>query len=502
MTVNSARGSEDSNSSRRHSDPNLHWLTAVLVYLSYAILIAFGHVRDFIGSSLGTSRYFGRREKKGFAVLLKSWESFYTRRLYHRIQDCWNRPIASAPSAHIQVMERTSTDHNCTLDTTENTTECLNLGSYNYLGFADDWQITCKSDVLAALQRYPISMCASRQDFGSTQLHIDLEILVARFLGKQAAVVYNMGYGTNSSTIPILSNTPGTLIISDTLNHTSIVNGSRSSQALVRVFKHNTPEHLEEVLREAIINGQPRHHRPWKKIIVLVEGVYSMEGAICRLPEIVKICKRYKAYIYVDEAHSIGALGKTGRGVCEHTGVDPADIDILMGTFTKSFGGMGGYIAASKEIIDYIRECSAGYLYHNAMSPIVCQQILTAFRVILGEDGTDIGRKKLDTLIENSNFFRSEMERLGLHVYGDRNSPIVPCMIYYPAKIAAFSRECLKRNLAVVVVGFPATSVILSRIRFCISAGHSRKDLEFAIKVIDEVTDLLNMKYSTGWFRT
>ena len=94
----------------------------------------------------------------------------------------------------------------------------------------------------------------------------------------------------------------------------------------IRVFRHNEPDHLEEILREAIINGQPRHHRPWKKILVMVEGIYSMEGAICKLPEIVRLCKKYKAYIYVDEAHSIGALGKTGRGVCEYTGVDPNDI--------------------------------------------------------------------------------------------------------------------------------------------------------------------------------
>ena len=134
-----------------------------------------------------------------------------------------------------------------------------------------------------------------------------------------------MGYGTNFTTIPCLTG-PGTLIVSDSLNHTSIVNGSRASPAHVRVFKHNNPNHLEEILREAIINGQPRHYRPWKKIVVMVEGIYSMEGAICNLPEVVRICKKYKAFLYVDEAHSIGALGATGRGVCEYMGVDPNDI--------------------------------------------------------------------------------------------------------------------------------------------------------------------------------
>jgi len=283
------------------------------------------------------------------------------------------------------------------------------------------------------------------------------------------------------------------------MNHSSIVNGARASAALIRVFRHNEPAHLEEILREAIANGQPRHHRPWKKIVVMVEGIYSMEGSICKLKEIVRVCKRYKAYIYVDEAHSIGALGRTGRGVCEHAGVDPKDIDVLMGTFTKSFSGMGGYVAASREVIDHIKSMSAGILYHNSLSPIVSQQILTAFRVIMGQDGTSVGREKLARLRDNSNYFRHEMRKIGLHVYGDDDSPIIPVMIYFPAKLPAFSRECLKRGLAVVVVGFPATSVVMSRARFCISAGHTREDIEYAVKVIKEVADLIFLKYSKSF---
>ena len=124
--------------------------------------------------------------------------------------------------------------------------------------------------------------------------------------------------------------------------------------------RHNDAGDLEVILREAVVLGQPRHRRPWKKIMVVVEGIYSMEGAICNLKEIVRVCKKYKAYIYVDEAHSIGALGATGRGVCEYAGVDTKDIDILMGTFTKSFSGMGGYIAASKEIVDYLKAEAPG----------------------------------------------------------------------------------------------------------------------------------------------
>jgi serine palmitoyltransferase len=178
---------------------------------------------------------------------------------------------------------------------------------------------------MEAVEVWPNSTTSSRLDFGTNRIHEQLERAVAKFVGKEAAIVFTMGYGTNATTIPILMGKE-CLIISDSLNHTSIVNGARASPCSIRVFKHNDPKHLEDVLREAIIKGQPRHHRAWKKILVMVEGIYSMEGAICSLKEIVRVCKKYKAYIYVDEAHSIGALGPTGRGICEQTGVDPAEI--------------------------------------------------------------------------------------------------------------------------------------------------------------------------------
>lgn len=477
-----------------HEELNMSWPIAFYTYFIYTMLITVGHVRDFFGNLTGLSRYVDKTRKPGYSILFSSWENFFTRRMFHRIQDCWARPIRSAPGSHIEVIERVSNDLNRTFIPTENSSNCLNLGSYNYLGFADDWKISCRKSVMEGLEKWPLSLCSSRLDHGTISLHEELERTVADFLGKEAAVVYAMGYDTNASTIPAIMG-PESLIISDSLNHTSIVNGARSSSSQIRVFRHNDTRHLEEVLREAIINGQPRHHRPWKKIMVMVEGIYSMEGDISNLPEIVRICKKYKVYLYVDEAHSIGALGKSGRGVCEQTGVDPKDVDILMGTFTKSFSGMGGYIAGSQELIDFIKANSAGALYHNSMSPIICQQVLTAFNVIMGKDGTDIGKQKLQALRDNSNYFRKELTRIGLEVLGNDDSPIIPVMLYVPTKIAVFSRECLKRGLAVVVVGFPAVSVLTGRSRFCISAGHKREDLEEAIRSIEEVAELIQIKY-------
>ena len=475
--------------------PNeISWYCAFTTYFGYAVLVTFGHLRDFVGFWTGLSRYCENAGQPGYAPMFQSWENFYTRRMYHRIQDCWNRPVGSRPASSIDVMDRDSGDGMKTMRLTGKSTRCLNLGSYNYLGFADDWATTCRKDVVGSLDEFNVSTSSPRLDAGTTTVHKELEVSIAKYVGKESAIVYNMGYGTNTTCIPSLMG-KGCLIISDTLNHTSIVNGSRASGAVIRVFAHNEMGDLDRVLRRAIVDGQPRTHRPWKKIMVMVEGIYSMEGEICDLAGVVAVAKKYKAYMYVDEAHSIGALGKTGRGICEHCGVDPDDIDVMMGTFTKSFGAMGGYIAASKGVIDHLKSRSGGALYGNAMSPVVCQQVLTALSVIAGTDGTDTGQRKLQAIKSNSNFFRQGLIDMGLEVFGDWDSPIMPVMLYNPAKIAAFSRECYKRKLAVVVVGFPATPLMTSRTRFCISAGHTRPELEDALVKIKEVAKILKIRY-------
>ncbi|MCD7470003.1 serine palmitoyltransferase component [Datura stramonium] len=466
------------------------YLTALTTYFSYGLLFAFGQFRDFFRKIFD---WWHASNLQGYAPICLGLEDFYIRRLYLRIQDCFGRPICSPPDAWFDVVERVSNDNNKTLKRTTKVSRCLNLGSYNYLGFAASDEY-CTPRVIESLKKYSASTCSPRVDGGTTSIHMELEECVANFVGKPAAIVTGMGYVTNSAILPVLIGKGG-LIISDSLNHNSIVNGARGSGATIRVFQHNTPSHLEKVLREHIAEGQPRTHRPWKKIIVIVEGIYSMEGELCQLPEIVTICKKYKAYVYLDEAHSIGAVGKTGRGVCELLGVDTADVDIMMGTFTKSFGSCGGYIAGSKELIEYLKYTCPAHLYATSISPPAAQQIISAIQVILGEDGSSRGAQKLARIRENSNFFRSELQKMGFEVLGDNDSPVMPIMLYNPAKIPAFSRECLRQNVAVVTVAFPATPLLLARARICISAAHSREDLNKALEVISRVGDLIGIKY-------
>ncbi|KAJ8605198.1 hypothetical protein CTAYLR_000420 [Chrysophaeum taylorii] len=470
--------------------------TELTTYLGFAVLIVAGHLRDLYARLTGRSVWttLKPQRNKKVAPLFKSWENFYYRRIFHRIGDVFDRPVCSSPGARLEVVmrERRGTD----LVTTGETRELVNLGSYNYLGFADDWESTCGDTVLRAVEEWPISCGSSRSELGTTTLHRRLEQQMAAFVGKEDAIVFNMGYGTNSTTIPALVG-KGDLILSDALNHASIVNGCRASGAFIRSFPHNDAGGLEAALREAIALGVPRTRRPWKKILVMVEGLYSMEGEICDLKAISAVCKKYKAYLYLDEAHSIGALGPTGRGACEHCGVSPDDVHVLMGTFTKSFGGMGGYIAASAQIIDHLRATCAGFVSHDAMSCVLCEQISTALTIV---EKSDLGARKLRTLKDNSNFFRSELIKIGLHVYGDYDSPVIPVLLYNPAKIPAFSRECLARGLAVVVVGFPATPLVKGRARFCVSAGHTLQDLQDAAAKIKEVADILKIQYAISPF--
>jgi len=474
--------------------PEIGLFAAMTTYFGYGLLIFIGHLRDFFRKKCYCMKK-RSKEDSSVAPLLQDFEDFYTRRLYKRIHDCWNRPVNSCPGAWMDVVVRESKKQCGTLYDTGVTRRCLNLGSYNYLGFGDPDSPT-KPQVFAAVEKYGVSTCSFRSSIGTTALHVELETLVARYIGKEAAMVFSMGFGTNSVGIPALVGGKGTLLISDSNNHSSIVVGARTSGAIIKVFHHNDYQHLEAVVRKAIVDGQPRSHRPWKKIIILVEGIYSMEGEMCPLNEIVRVKKKYKCYLYVDEAHSVGALGKNGRGICEYKKVDTKDIDILMGTFTKSFGAVGGYIASSKELVQYLRKASMGSVYSQCISPPATQQVISAMKIIMGEDGTDLGQRKLAALRNNANFFRKRMQEMGCHVLGDWDSPIVPVMLYNPSKIPAFSRECFERNLAVVVVGFPAAPLLLSRTRFCISAAHTLQDLEGALEKIDEVCDEVGIKYN------
>ncbi|KAJ2553627.1 serine palmitoyltransferase component [Coemansia sp. RSA 1878] len=467
----------------------------VTTYLSFLMLILFAHARDFVGKLANPEQYVQLREQNGYAPMVSDFESLWTRRLYGRIRDCFNRPITGVAGGRVNLLERVSHDFNTTFEFTGRIRNVLNLASYNYLGFAQSHG-PCADKVEEAMREHGITQASSRVEAGRSKLLVETEDMVARFMGTESALIVSMGYATNALNIPSLVS-KGCLIISDELNHSSLVSGARLSGAAIRVFRHNNARDLEKQLRHSISQGQPRTHRPWKKIIVVVEGLYSMEGEFCKLPEIIELRRKYGFYLFVDEAHSVGALGKRGRGICDHFNVDPREVDILMGTFTKSFGAAGGYIAGSKALIDYLRLHSHSAVYAEAMSVPVLAQVSSSMRMIMGEDREHAleGQQRLDQLALNSRYFARRLAEMGFMTMGDPGSPVIPLLLFSPAKIPAFSRECLKRNIAVVVVSYPATPIITGRVRFCISASHTREDLDHALEQISDIGDLLMLKF-------
>ncbi|KAL1971585.1 hypothetical protein VTN31DRAFT_2206 [Thermomyces dupontii] len=475
-------------------EPPYYYL--LTTYISYLILIAFGHVRDFFGKRFKEENYRHLKPRNGYGALNSDFDNFYVRRLKLRINDCFERPVTGVPGRYITLIDRATDDYNRHFYFTGTTTDTLNMSSYNYLGFAQS-EGPCADAVEENIRKYGISTVSTRADAGTTDLHVEVEDLIAKFVGKEAAMVFSMGFGTNANIFPALVG-KGCLIISDELNHASIRFGARLSGATIGAFKHNDMKSLEEKLREAISQGQPRTHRPWKKILVVVEGLYSMEGSMCNLPGIIALKKKYKFHLFIDEAHSIGAVGPRGRGVCDYFGIDTSEVDILMGTLTKSFGANGGYIAADKAMIDKLRAINAGVLFGEAPTPPILTQIMTSLKIITGELCPGQGEERLQRLAFNSRYLRLGLKRLGFIVYGHDDSPIIPLLLYNPAKMPAFSHEMLKRKISVVIVGYPATPLVSSRARFCVSAAHNKEDLDRLLTACDEIGNVLQLKFSTG----
>ena len=296
------------------------WVLFV-TYYNYIVMTVFGYIRDTLRRyNIEKNRLAVELPKmrKGFPGLYDSFAGFYTRNIYMRVRDAFNRPIKSVPGATFDLIERISKDSNWSFFLTGRQINVINLGSYNYLGFAEN-EGPCARAAMAETICTGCSISSSRAEFGTLAVHAELEQKWSDFLGVEDTISFGMGFATNSMNIPALVG-PGCLIISDELNHASLVLGCRLSGAKIVVYRHNDMKHLEEVLRQFIVQGQDRSYRPFKKVLIIVEGIYSMEGSIVNLRQIIALKKKYKAYLYLDEAHSIGALGKSGRGVVEHQG--------------------------------------------------------------------------------------------------------------------------------------------------------------------------------------
>ncbi|KAL0236756.1 hypothetical protein PCE1_000154 [Barthelona sp. PCE] len=446
------------------------------VYVGYCFLLIFGHIAELFSRLVIKKQHRGR-------LWVESSESFYRRRFYSRTADRFNTPIFSMPGTWVSAKTQMVNPLLGNVMQKTKPVTLLNLGSYNYLDLVGNEK--CVQSSMETLLDVGVSPCMYYgSSFLKTKEVYQLEQKVANFVGKESAIVCGQGFATNSGLLTALFQEKD-LLLSDSLNHASLVCGMRRSAAKIECFEHNNFEQLERLLRAGILSC--RYQRIW----VIVEGIYSMEGEILQLPAFMALKEKYKFFLFIDEAHSIGSLGSNGRGVCEYHGVDPSNVEVLMGTFTKSFGSVGGYVAADASLIDYISYHGEATTQCPVMSSVSARQAYEAFCFL----ETSAGKERIACAVRNANYFRSELEERGFFCIGSRDSLVVPVMLYHPGKIAAFGREAMKRGLACVTVGYPAVPLLLGRVRFCLSAGHTMDELKWCIERIDEVGELCDIKY-------
>lgn len=477
-------------------DENVPYRVILSTYLMYFILILIGKLDDFFASMFDKDYQNWLLPHDGYAPLVTKFDSFYTRRLKDRLGECFSRPTSGVPGRLIKVMQRRFAERKvfAQLVQTGESVDCINLSSYNYLGFAQS-KGQCTDAAEEAVLTRGLVAGGTRYNGGCSDMHEETEKVVAEFVGKEAAMLYSMGYATNANFFATIAD-KRCLVLSDELNHASIRTGLRVAGAVVKVFPHNDMVELERMIREHIAQGQPRSHRPWSKIFVVVEGLYSMEGTLCDLPELVKLREKYGIYLFVDEAHSIGAMGPHGRGVCDYFNIDTAKVDILMGTFTKSFGATGGYIASSQELIDRLKVVNMSNVYAEAPTPPVLAQIQASLKTLLGEINPGEARERLQRLAFNTRYFRLALLKMGFIVSGHIDSPVIPMMLYHPSKMLASSTLLADRKIAIVLVGYPATPLLSSRVRFCMSSALKKSDLDYCLEKIQEVGDEIWLRIS------
>jgi 8-amino-7-oxononanoate synthase len=340
----------------------------------------------------------------------------------------------------------------------------LMLGSYEYLGLLGHPHL--KQTAIAAIEKFGTGHHGVRLLAGTTTIHKTLEQRLAKFVHAEDAMVYSSGYVANLSTISALVGR-GECVIGDQWNHASIADGCRASGAEFLEFRHNDMDSLVEKLREA--DG--------RRTLVVVDAVFSMDGDIIDLPAVVDICKQYNALLMVDEAHSLGVLGKTGHGVQEHFNLPPDAVVIKMGTLSKTLAGCGGYVAAKSEVITFLRHHARGYIFSGALPAGQTSVAIAALDVIEQEP------ELVERLWRNVWHFINGLKKLGFDT-AKSVTPIVPLMTRNDELTLEMTRLCRNDGLLVIPVAFPAVPLDAPRLRNCVSAIHTPEDIDFALETL------------------
>jgi 8-amino-7-oxononanoate synthase len=352
--------------------------------------------------------------------------------------------------------------------------DLINFSCYDYLGLNGHPEII--ESAQDAIRRFGVSCSASRVVAGERQVHRDLEQGLARHYAADDAVVLVSGYGTNLGVIGQLVG-PKDLIVYDAVSHNSVVMGSVLSGATRRSFAHNDLDSLEEILTA----NRAKYHR----VLVIVEGLYSMDGDYPDLPRLIDIKRRHQAWLMVDEAHGLGVLGARGGGVAEHFGVDPREVDIWMGTLSKTLAGCGGYIAGSDVLVDYLRSLCNAFVYSVGMPPVIAASAAKALEIMHREP------ERVERLQRNSRYFQAGAQARGMNTGTAPGTAVCPIIVGDSIAAAYLSQRMFDRGINVQPVLYPAVPAKTSRLRFFLTAMHSDADMDTALAVLqEELADL------------
>ncbi len=348
--------------------------------------------------------------------------------------------------------------------------EVINLSSNNYLGLTTHPKL--RRAAIDAIRKYGVGSGAVRTITGTMKIHMELEEQIARFKQSEACVVFQSGFAANAGTVSAILGKED-LIISDELNHASIIDGCRLSRATIKVFKHKDLADCERVLKET-------ENWPGNKLLI-TDGVFSMEGDVADLRELCDLAERFNCIMMVDDAHASGVLGSRGRGTIDHRGVH-GRVDIQVGTLSKAIGSIGGYVCGSKDLIEFLYNRARPFLFSTSHPPSVTATCQAAFELLDSEAGDKLIKK----LWSNTKFFKRKLKKLGFNT-GKSETPITPIMVGDAGKAFEFSRELFSEGVLAMAIGFPTVPEGKARLRTIVTATHKRADLERAADIIGRV---------------
>lgn len=346
--------------------------------------------------------------------------------------------------------------------------EVINLASNNYLGLANHPKLVEAS--VAAAKKYGAGSGAVRTISGTMSIHMELERRIAAFKNTESCVVFQSGFAANAGTVSAILG-PDDHIISDALNHASIIDGCRLSRAKIHVFPHKNTAAAEKILQD--LEGAAGHK------LLITDGVFSMDGDIGPLPRLVEIAERHGAIMMIDDAHSSGVLGRNGRGTVDHFGLH-GRVDVQVGTLSKAIGVLGGYVCGSKDLIDFLYHRARPFLFSTSHPPAVAAACLAAFQILEDEP------ERIERLWENTRYFKSALKNAGFDT-GESETPITPVMVGEAKTAHAFSAALFENGLYSTGIGFPTVPEGKARIRTIVTATHTREMLDRAAEILTRV---------------